>query len=234
MNDVTIGWIAASLGVFGYAIAQVMYSWDMYEVRRRHTRFPMFAARDHVVLLVAEGCMDEKDPAWALVYAGTNVWLSPRRNYSIWHQLFSYMRHEKRMQSDRKLARRVEQMQKALVERAMELPEFGEVVLQIESARRIIMRGQTHWWDRLAIRVLLSVLHVLHLITRLFSHFFSALRRGNGKTDRVPAVRLRPRDVYKISDDATQSKPDILTSVDGLIAWSAKVSSGREHRAAAN
>ena len=234
MNAETIGWIAASLALFGYVLAQAMYSWDLYQVRRVHARFPMFAARDRVVRLVAEGYMKESDPAWAIVYTGTNIWLNPERNYSVWHEIISYMRREKQMQSNPEIARRSKKVEKILVERAAEFPAFHEVIMQIDNARRVIMRSCMHWWDRCAISVLLLTTYVLRLVLRPL-----APRRRNsdqpaGREARAPIVRLRPRDVYKVLDNSTQPKPDIRTSVEDLIAWSAKFTNNREHHVIAN
>lgn len=222
MNTVVIGWIGAVLGLAGFALAQAVYSWESYRVRRYHARFPMFAARDEMVRLVAEGAMDEDDPAWALAYTGCNIWLSPRTSHSIWSDLSTRLRDARARRKDPKAAERLERLKHVLVQRAVAIPAFGSAIIQSDDARRRLMRGRTHWWDRVAFRLLYTIAFAIaagflagEWIARVLGRKKPA-QKSRAEAERF--VPLHPSAIYSTSRSG-ERPVDIEASIGEFVAW---------------
>lgn len=219
MSIELIGWIAAVVSLCGFVLAQVMYSWDMYWVKRHHARFPMFAARDRLVRLVAEEKMREDDLAWAVLYLTTNYWLDLNTRHSVWAQIAKHVRHEVANERDPERGAKIDHVGRILQERATENPDFASVALEIDNARLRMMRGQTHWWDRAAIRLLALILMPVSLLL--------SLRK------KKPRPSLRPADVYYVRSSDRKQPPDLEKALNGMMAWRSPHESGK-HRAVAN
>lgn len=165
-TPVLIGWIALGLSISALFFSQIMYRWDMYWVRRHSARFEMFAVRDGFVQLLADGEAEETDVTWGAPYYTINSLLELQRNHSVWMQLGDFLKHSKRMKRDRRLREAVDEVTRAIRERAASDPRYADLMARIDDAYGIMVQAQIHWWDRIAIRLLAALLAFAAMILR--------------------------------------------------------------------
>lgn len=185
-TPVLIGWIALGLSLAALLLSQIMYSWDMYWVRRHSSRFPMFAVRDQLIELVCDGEMDESETAWCTTYLTVNSLLDLEKNHTIWGSIGSYLSHSRRMKRDPKRRAQLKEIMNAIEDRAKETPRFGDALIALGRAHSAMVRGQVHWWDRIAILLLSIVLKVLVTILSPFAGRSKTEAKSPAKEEEAP------------------------------------------------
>lgn len=79
------------------------YAWGyIRSIERETSRFPLFAARDQLVLLIVRGEMKEDGLAWKALYMSVNHLLNLERRLDLIDLLNGQVNHAKRMETDPK------------------------------------------------------------------------------------------------------------------------------------
>jgi len=104
-------------------------------VRRHSARFEMFAVRDGFVQLLADGEAEETDVTWGAPYYTINSLLELQRNHSVWMQLGDFLKHSKRMKRDSSASRGVDEVTRAIRERAASDPRYADLMRGSTSLR---------------------------------------------------------------------------------------------------
>lgn len=127
-------------------------------LRRESSRFPMFAARDALVELIADGEMSESDHPWVWSYRSVNMILRMHQKWHLSRVVWTYARYVARLSSNPSERRRVEDM-KAKMKKACEThPEFAKVQDRIGEAFGNMIRARTSFCHRTFLWVFIVVL----------------------------------------------------------------------------
>jgi len=135
--------------------------------RREITRFPMFAARDRLVRLVASGDMSQDDHPWRWSYKSVTMIL---RRHQKWHLLglvLTYAWYVARLSSSPSERQRVEKMESQMKASCQAHPDFAKVQDQIRDAFRDMVRARTNVCHEAAVWLLIGGLAVLSSILHL-------------------------------------------------------------------
>lgn len=155
---IIIGWFAFGASALLLLLGQWSLSLDMYWLKRHVARFPMFAVRDRLVRLVANGQMREDDPVWAIVYFTVNHQLDFNRNSSPWALVAEHMRYSRRKEHERDV---IDGIGEVILERCLSIPDFGSALVAFDRSMVLAARQQAHWWDRVGLVALAMVLRTL-------------------------------------------------------------------------
>jgi hypothetical protein len=133
---------------------------ELRTARRETSRFPMFAARDRLVALVATGQIAEHNPSWQRAYKAVNVLVSLDQRLHLWDFISKYVRYLERMETDREFrhAREAETLEDKQL--AKDVPEYGEVQVAMGRALRHMVNVRTSAWHRATMWILLQFLAV--------------------------------------------------------------------------
>jgi len=210
MTPETIGWIAAVLSALCFLIGQRMIASDLHWVKRHHARFRMFAVRDRLVRMVADGNVDEDDIAWSSIYATVNSLLELQRNHSVWAQLRDWVQHRERMRRHPKRREHLRRTMDAIRDRAANDDDFAQTLRDMDAAHHEMSLGQTHWLDRVGLRILRVVLRALMLVMDPFGKVARA-EKERARLEEEPVYPLTAADEVRQVEDrkAVESKPVI-------------------------
>jgi|GEM_PF-5663959 len=135
---------AACFFSVGFVISSVVRDMRMLRAYRLDSsRFPMFAARDALVELVAAGHMKETDEVWARSYLAANRLLHLRSRGDIMFFLNQRMEHEAAMQRDLLRKREFELFLRKARRAVQETPEFGTALEQFGRGINCMIRERT-------------------------------------------------------------------------------------------
>jgi hypothetical protein len=155
------------------AIALVLFlrynlsiSRELSRTRRETSRFPLFAARGRLVRLVAEGRIDERDPAWQNLYAQVNFLLRMDQRLDLPDLVSRYMTSQLEVDRDPRLRERIDEQLKRTRETAARVPEFGEVVEETLDALIHLVRRRSTRLHRAALLSLSIFFRILSVALR--------------------------------------------------------------------
>src|SRR5690606_32115839 len=94
------------------------------EARKEVSRYPLYAARDRLVWLVASGRMNESDEGWQVAYRAANNLLSIHEHLDLFSTLRRMTRFRVAIERDLRLKREVMLADRALKRACREFPEF--------------------------------------------------------------------------------------------------------------
>jgi hypothetical protein len=135
-------WLLPALPV-GIAVSLILEDRKLlHKYRQESSRFKMFAARDALVALIAEGKMSESDDAWANAYGACNDLLHLDHRLDIWDLLYRHARHQAALE-DHKNGRKVLLFRRALARAMQSCPEFGACVRDVDEALRYMVQRRT-------------------------------------------------------------------------------------------
>ena len=107
------------------------------------SRYPLFAARRHLILLVAHGVMAEDDRAWRSMYRFVNELLASKRRLDMLGCFLSFVRYHFAIGRDELLARKIERELELERRAAKSIPQFGEVRREVGAAFRYLVHTRT-------------------------------------------------------------------------------------------
>lgn len=151
--------------------------------RREITRFPMFAARDNLVRLVAQGVMSEDDHPWKWSYRSVAMLL---RTHQKWHLLgvvLRYARYVAKAHSDPAEQKRHIEIEAQLNAACKAHPEFKVAQEQIGEAFLAMVTARTNFCHEALLWLLIASLSVasalLYLSVTIAPMVFRSLRNPN-------------------------------------------------------
>jgi hypothetical protein len=111
---------------------------------RESSRFPLFAARDHLVMLVASGTMRESDPSWRRLYESVNYLLGMEQKLHAVDVIMRYVRYLSIIEEDPGIRERLEAERREEELAAARSPEFAAVRVEVDAAlQHIVVRRTT-------------------------------------------------------------------------------------------
>jgi hypothetical protein len=143
--------IAAVLG-FVYHAALVG------EVRRRRkeaSRFPMFAVRDRLVELVADGKIAADDPAWRSTYATANGLLSLHQKLHVQEVFKQYLAYSIVVAAVPSFRAQALKTRGEIIRAQRRCPPFGRALREMEQAFRQMVEMRTGAWHTAGLRLFL-------------------------------------------------------------------------------
>lgn len=152
------------IAVACWYIYQRSLSLELRLARRETSRFPLFAARCHLVRLVAEGRMVEDDPAWQSLYGSVTSLLGLHQSLNRLDLISRYMKFLAALHDDPKLKEGFEKSKKREEEAAARVPEFAAVRSEAYEAFRHLVRRRTTRLHHTAV-FLIFILAKLALLT---------------------------------------------------------------------
>lgn len=111
--------------------------------RRETSRYSLFAARDHLVMLVADGVISEDDPIWRRTYFSVNYFLDLDKELNIRHMARRYIKYVHALENNPELRDLVKRYKMETDARAKEIPEFGAAIKEINEALQELVRRRT-------------------------------------------------------------------------------------------
>jgi hypothetical protein len=157
------------------------------ELRTAHlesSRFPLFAARDHLVQLAVEGKMTEDDEAWLATYRTINWLLGIERRLDAVNLLFNLVRNKVAEAKNPDLKRQGDLHLRMIRRAETETPEFKAVRDEMAS-------GMLHMVEKRTGRVQKAILMAIVLL-------FTPL------AERRKSAKIRPIDKDSAKDFLTQ------------------------------
>lgn len=152
--------VGIGIGAIGWVVYHLSVSRELRTARRETSRFPLFAARDELVLLVAEGRISENDPGWRNLYDGVNFFLNIKNKLHVLDCVSRYVNHLVAVRNNPQLKSRV---QKALSQEeyaARRVPEFARVRDEVRVALRHLISRRTHRGHILGVYVWVLLLRI--------------------------------------------------------------------------
>ena len=111
--------------------------------RRETSRFPMFAARDRLIRLVASGAVSARDPGWAYTYRGVNGMLGLHQELHLLDLIARYASYIAAIRSDPELRRRAQRIGRLSDATSRKVPEFVVVLREIDQALTHLVARRT-------------------------------------------------------------------------------------------
>jgi hypothetical protein len=184
------------------AIMLTVYQWALrHEIRSTRwevSRFPLYAARDALVQIVAEKKMDESDPAWIALYEDVNTLLRLQTKTSMVAVARRYMNYLVRVSQDPLL----QEKRKAEFARdnaaAAAVPEFAAIRKAVhKGVSQIVNRRATDglrgMLGTLVVEIEVSLIYVKNVFSRGFQDGLETARMVRGAL-KDP----EPRDIYTV------------------------------------
>lgn len=158
-------WILAGLAVFTALAMLVMLVALEREVnigRREVARFPMFAVRDRLVLLVAQSAMSETEPAWLGTYSAANRLLDMSQSLDWFKHIAAFLEDLAERERDPEKQRAFEEFTKEIEAAERRVPEFACVSKEFSNALTHLLWARTYRIQHLVFwTVLIIALFVL-------------------------------------------------------------------------
>lgn len=154
MNMDTVSILSLSFGCAGVLLLLVS-QWPVHQelriARKEISRFPLFAARDHLISLALTGEMKEDDYAWRATYVAVNKLLGMKRKLHALDCTWSFLRFQVALHREPDLQKRVEGHRAAVEAACSEVPEFAEVRSEVEQGVTYMMARRTTVWHLLGL-----------------------------------------------------------------------------------
>jgi hypothetical protein len=154
--------VLCMIGLIASTAALVQYHWSIRRITTRArletSRFPLFAARDHLVYLVASEQVREDEPAWGNIYASINSLLGLHQSLHLFDIVKQYTSYLARLRNDQEFAREALLLEREEKELSTRAPSFAEVRREIDGALHHLIKCRTSTWHMLLIAGFLVVL----------------------------------------------------------------------------
>lgn len=145
-------------GGLSLAFATVMFAWvnlsvsrELRLARQETSRFQLFAVRQHLVMLIAEGKMGEQDPAWRSAYERINFFLRMDQKLHMLDLLWRYVRSQVEAERNPRVKARLEHLRKTEKKAAADVPEFSKVLNESVRAMLLLVDQRTNWFHRVVL-----------------------------------------------------------------------------------
>lgn len=159
-------WAMNLFGFFGLVIYVNSIVVIVRQSRKHTSRFKMFAARDQLVLLVADGTLEESNPAWKLEYVLINDVLGIHQKLNRFDLLWSVAKFRVAKENNEELNRRCEELDQCLVQESKRTPALAKVMQEADEGFRHLVHTRTQWWHRIAL-LLFGLLSLCAVSVRL-------------------------------------------------------------------
>jgi len=133
--------MAASVAVVAWQANRVLAG--LADARREVSRYPLYAARDALVRLVALGLMDEREDAWKGAYRAVNNMLSIHERLDLRSVVDRVERTRDLAKSDLRVQRDIELFNRELRRACNRVPEFRQAMEAVDAGFWYAMRRQT-------------------------------------------------------------------------------------------
>jgi hypothetical protein len=185
--------VVAAAGVLGWVAYHASIARELSRARHETSRFPMFAARDSLVALVACGRMSEDDASWRTLYDGVNFVLNIHQKLHMLDCVSKYMDHMVQVQKNPALRAAIRKAIAREEYAARRIPEFAAARDEIREAfRHLIERRTTR-----SHKMVLLVLYVTLTLVKI------SLWSG------VKTARIVRKSVFNPSYDAVLAWPSV-------------------------
>lgn len=164
--------VATALGFVALAIlvaCEVSVYRDLARAHQDAARFPLFAVRDQLVQLVADGVMNEDEPAWQHAYRSVNQLLDIRNTMDIWDFVKSILDHQMQMREDALLRDEFNAFVVEQEQASQRCPTYADVLVSYDAAVQYMVRKRSSVFT--LVRV---VVHVLPVYAKLRFHKFKS------------------------------------------------------------
>lgn len=141
---------------------------ELWHSRKKISRFPLFAIRDRLVLMIADGTMEEGNYAWRSAYVAVNNMLDLNPTYDLWQVCVRFVRLNKRLSGDATERARFDEFVQIIKDEREKNPQYDQVVkdLDTEFGRMIWTRTKVRHFIA-GILFLLSLLVIALMATRI-------------------------------------------------------------------
>lgn len=170
-----------------FVALNVSVSRELWLARQETSRFQLFAARQHLLMLVAEGKMKEQDEAWRGAYERINFFLRMDQKLDVLDLMWRYVRSQVESERNPKVKLRLEHVRNVEKRAAANVPEFNKVLGEVIRAMLFLVGRRTNWFHR--------------LVLWLFVNVGSLLATVGPATERKTAARKVRRSVARPSSD---------------------------------
>lgn len=154
-------WATASVCVAWW----VWYHWsigrELAHARHETSRFPMFAARDKLVFLIASGKMTEEDHGWRSLYDSVSFVLNIHQQLNQFDIMKRYVEYLVAVERNPRLRSHIEKAHAQEDYSARRVPEFARARQEVRTAfQYLIERRTTRWHKMLLVGLFARVLLV--------------------------------------------------------------------------
>ncbi len=159
------------------------------------SRFPLFKARDELVLLIARRQVRADDKGWRTVYGSVNSLLQMEKRLNLLDIIRQNAEYQRKCQKDPIFKKRVKRFQKEVQKTTKQSPQFREVLGEVETGFRHIVRKRTSAFHFFAILL-------LYLCTLLFT---KSLNKAKKTVDSYTTPSTKDIVGLKVSRDPYRS-----------------------------
>jgi hypothetical protein len=143
----------------------VYFQWRSLSVgvaaaRKETSRYPLYAARDELVRIVAIGALSEDNPAWRHAYLAVNRLLAIHQKLDAFSIVRRAARFRELVKADPRLRHRIELDRRRIAKATRDCPEFAEALRMMNAAFSHAVAAQTSGVQHAALAVWAKVLHV--------------------------------------------------------------------------
>lgn len=119
---------------------------ELTHSRRDISRFPLFAARDELVLLIADGTLKEADAGWQVMYRIVNQMLKMDQEMDALSLTILVLRNNLRADKDLKTQKKKRELIRKVNQTCHRHPEFKAVVGKIDHAVvKLVLHRSSAW-----------------------------------------------------------------------------------------
>lgn len=154
---------------------------------RETSRFPLFAARDALVGLVASEQMSEDEPAWRNAYQGVNSLLGLHQSFHLVDMLSRYARHVIRLETDVRYKQQFQRLLNLEQEASGRIPSFASAAKAIDEAFAYMVRKRTRAVHVLVVVAVCAVLIVVRTFLTAGGHVAAIVASSIRKPEGIDA-----------------------------------------------
>jgi len=111
--------------------------------KKETSRFPLFAARDHLVELVMDQKMSEDDRVWQGLYGAVNTLLGMNQSLHVLDIIWQYRRYQNELSRNPQLRDRVKKLMVEINAAKRRVPQFSRVDEEVISALKYLIDRRT-------------------------------------------------------------------------------------------
>ncbi len=134
---------ALLVALAGAIVAYLSITREMAVARKEISRFKLFAVRDHLVMLVACGQMEETDEAWRSSYVAVNSLLDMDAKLDAYDVFRHFIGFALRMAREPMLQRKYDLLIRKHRDAEKRIPEYAAVREEMGAAFRHLVRART-------------------------------------------------------------------------------------------
>lgn len=177
-----VGVVGITVSVASMFVYELWLRGEIAEAQLETSRYPMFAVRHQLVMLVARGRMREHDPAWQTAYRGINVLLNPRNTIGPWRFMWVYLTHCHRIDRDPRYRAEWMRHVAATDEAKRRVREFADVMTSYTESMHVMMARRS---SPLRIRL-------LRVTLRFAVWWFLGFRAGATRVGKRQKIDAKP------------------------------------------